>query len=165
MAPLYEEIVNSSALVVGGVTYFAHPNALTRTFMERMYPLRHLKPQTMNKPGAAVAVGGNEAEQTVREIAYHLESYFNFTMAGTVFFNSETPPCFICGFGTTCRYGGPARWMAPEDFEQFNEITPDMFKDFEDNREACIACERLSEKLRTAVTGTQPDGSWKKPSH
>ena len=69
MAPLYDEIVNSDALIIGGVTYFAHPNALTRIFMERMYPLRHMEPQTLNKPGAAVAVGGEQAEETAKEIA------------------------------------------------------------------------------------------------
>ena len=44
-----------------------------------------------------------------------------------------TPPCFICGFGTECNYGGPARWMSPEDFKNFNEITPERFQKFEDH--------------------------------
>jgi hypothetical protein len=39
-----------------------------------------------------------------------------------------TPPCFICGFGTTCQYGGPARRMSPEEFEDFTEVTLDMFQ-------------------------------------
>lgn len=151
MAPLYDQIVNADALVIGGVTYFAHPNALTRTFMERLFPLRHLHPQTMGKPGAAIAVGGDEAEQSAEEIAYHLESYFNFKPVGTVFFNSATPPCFICGYGTTCKYGGPARWMTPQEFEAFSEVTPEMFKRFEDDPEVVAACERLSKELRTAA--------------
>lgn len=151
MIPLYDEIVNADALVVGGVTYFAHPNAFTRTFMERMFPLRHRHPQTMGKPAAAITVGGDEAEQTAQEIAYHLKSYFNFKMVGTLFFNSATPPCFICGYGTTCKYGGPARWMPPEEFEAFTEITPDMFQRFEDKSDVCTACEKLSEELRTAI--------------
>lgn len=152
MAPLYDAIVNADALIVGGVTYFAHPNALTRTFMERLYPLRHLQPQTMDKPAAAIAVGGDEAEQTAKEIAYHLESYFNCKMVGTVFFNSATPPCFICGYGTTCKYGGPARWMSPTEFEAFNEITPEMSQAFEDNPDVYAACESIAKKLRAAIT-------------
>jgi hypothetical protein len=148
MAPMYDEIVNSDALIVGGVSYFAHPNAFTRTFLERLFPLRHRRPQTMGKLAAAIAVGGDEAEQTVQEISYHLESYFNFKIMGTVFFNSATPPCFRCGFGTTCEYGGPSRWMSPEEFEAFTEITQDMFQKFEDNAEVCSACERLSSMLK-----------------
>jgi multimeric flavodoxin WrbA len=151
MTSLYDQIVNADALVVGGVTYFAHPNALTRNFMERMFPLRHRHPQTMDKPAAAVAVGGDEAEQTAVEIAYHLGSYFSCKMVGTLFFNSATPPCFVCGYGTTCEYGGPARWMSPEEFEAFTEITPDMFQKFEDHADVLAACEGLSTDLRSAV--------------
>ena len=151
MTSLYDQIVNADALVVGGVTYFAHPNALTRNFMERMFPLRHRHPQTMDKPAAAVAVGGDEAEQTAVEIAYHLGSYFSCKMVGTLFFNSATPPCFVCGYGTTCEYGGPARWMSPEEFEAFTEITPDMFQQFEDHADVLAACEGLSRDLRSAV--------------
>ena len=57
MAPLYDKIVDAEALVVGGVTYFAHPNGFTRTFLERMFPLRHRHPQTLDKPVAAIADG------------------------------------------------------------------------------------------------------------
>ncbi len=151
MAPLYDKIVAADALILGGVTYFAHPNAITRLFMERMYPLRHLEPQTAEKPAVAVAVGGDEAEQVVREIAYHLESYFNFQIVGSVFYNSATPPCFICGFGTKCKYGGPARWMTPEEFAKFDKITPDMFKNFEDDPAATAACDRMAADLKKAI--------------
>jgi multimeric flavodoxin WrbA len=152
MAPLYDKIVNTDTLIVGGVVYFGHPNAFTRTFLERMFPLRHVEPQTMGKLAAAVCVGGDEAEQSVREIAYHLESYFNYKIVGSVFFNSATPPCFICGYGTTCQYGGPARWMTPEEFENFTEITPDMFQNFEDHPEVVKACALLSQELKGAIT-------------
>ena len=150
MAPLYDEIVHADALVIGGVTYFAHPNALTRLFMERMYPLRHRTSQTLNKPGAAIAVGGAEAEQTVEEIAYHMEGYFNFNMVGTLPFKSDTWPCFICSHGLTCRYGGPALFYGDSWFEN-KEITKDMFKNFEDDRKTVQACEELAKNLRKAI--------------
>ena len=153
MAPLYDKIEAANALLVGGVVFFGHPNAFTRTFLERMFPLRHLNPRTIGKLGAAVCVGGNEAEAGVRDISYHLSSYFNYDMVGSVFFNSATPPCFICGYGTTCKYGGPARWMTPEEFENFNEITPEMFQQFEKHPEVVSACEILSQGLREAIAG------------
>jgi multimeric flavodoxin WrbA len=151
MAPLYDKIIAADALIVGAVVYFAHPNAFTRIFLERLFPLRHKEPQTMGKLAAAVCVGGDEAEQSVREVAYHLESYFNYKIVGSVFFNSATPPCFICGYGTTCQYGGPARWMTPEDFADFNEIKPEMFQNFEDHSEVVSACELLSQELKLAI--------------
>jgi multimeric flavodoxin WrbA len=151
MAPLYDKIVAADALIVGAVVYFAHPNAFTRTFLERLFPLRHKEPQTMGKLGVTVCVGGNEAEQSVREVTYHLESYFNYKIVGSLFFNSATPPCFICGYGTTCQYGGPARWMTPEEFAAFNEITPEMFQNFEDHPEVVSACQQISQELKLAI--------------
>jgi len=133
------------------VVYFAHPNAFTRTFLERLFPLRHKEPQTKGKLGVTVCVGGNEAEQSVREVTYHLESYFNYKIVGSLFFNSATPPCFICGYGTTCLYGGPARWMTPEEFAAFNEITPEMFQNFEDHPEVVSACQEISQELKLAI--------------
>ncbi len=61
----------------------------------------------------------------------HQCSYFNFEILDKLFYNTMTPPCFICGFGTTCKYGAPARWMSPEEFENFKKVTPDMFQKFE----------------------------------
>ena len=151
MAPLYDKIVAADALIVGAVVYFAHPNAFTRTFLERLFPLRHKEPQTMGKLGVTVCVGGNEAEQSVREVTYHLESYFNYKIVGSLFFNSATPPCFICGYGTTCQYGGPARWMTPEEFAAFKEITPEMFQNFEDHPEVVSACQQISQDLKLAI--------------
>jgi len=151
MAPLYDKIVAADALIVGAVVYFAHPNAFTRTFLERLFPLRHKEPQTKGKLGVTVCVGGNEAEQSVREVTYHLESYFNYKIVGSLFFNSATPPCFICGYGTTCQYGGPARWMTPEEFAAFKEITPEMFQNFEDHPEVVSACQQISQDLKLAI--------------
>ncbi|MBW1902928.1 MAG: flavodoxin family protein [Deltaproteobacteria bacterium] len=150
MAPLYDEIVNSDALVVGGVTYFAHPNALTRTFMERMYPLRHLRPQTLDKPGVAVAVGGEQVEETVQEIASHMEGYFNFNMVGNVSFKSATWPCYICGNGLECKYSGPALFYG-EKWAETKEITSDMIKAFEDDASVVESCEKVSKAISAAV--------------
>ena len=151
MAPLYDKIVAANAMIVGPIVYFGKANAFTHTFLERLFPLRHLEPQTIGKLAAVVCVGGNEAEQVVREVSYQLSSYFEYKVVGSVFFNSATPPCFICGYGTTCQYGGPARWMSPEEFAQFTEITPEMFQNFEDHPEVVAACELLSRELQAAI--------------
>ena len=47
MAPLYDEIINAEAVVVGAVTYFRKANGFTHNFLERLFPLRHVEPQTM----------------------------------------------------------------------------------------------------------------------
>jgi multimeric flavodoxin WrbA len=151
MTPLYDKIVESDAFLVGGVNYFSHVNGFTRVFLERMFPLHHRHPPVLGKPAGAVAVGWNDAAVAVNEIAAHLSSYFKFNVVGTAVFNSKTPPCFRCGFGTECTYGAPARWMTPAEFKNFSEITPDMVHHFEDYPDVVFACGQLAEKLKGAI--------------
>jgi len=152
MVPLYDKILSADALIVGLVVYFAKANAFTHTFLERLFPLRHVKMLTMGKIAAVVGVGSNGAERCVNEVVFHLEHYFNYKIVGSVFFNSATPPCFSCGYGTTCPYGAPARYMmTPEEFANFTEITPEMFQRFEDHPKIMAACEQLSKDLAQAI--------------
>ncbi len=151
MAPLYDKVLAADALIVGSVVYFGKANAITHTFLERMFPLRHVKMLTAEKLAAVVTVGGHEAEQVTKDVVHHLDHYFRYQVVGSVSFNSATPPCFICGFGTTCQYGGPATWMKPEEFENFTEITPEMFQNFEDHQEVVKACNLLSQELKATV--------------
>jgi multimeric flavodoxin WrbA len=157
MAPLYEKILAAEAFIVGPVVYFGKTNAFTHTFLERLFPLRHVKCLTAGKLAAVVTVGGHEAPQVTKDVAYQLSNYSNYRVVGSVSFNSATPPCFICGFGTTCLYGGPAMWMKPEDFANLTEITPDMFQNFEDHPDIVQACEMLSQELRQALDAKTPD--------
>jgi hypothetical protein len=43
--------------------------------------------------------------------------------------------------------------MTPKEFENFNEITPDMFQNFEDHPDVVAACETLSRQLKQAIAG------------
>lgn len=156
MVPLYDMIQHADAMILGSVVYFGQANAFTHTFLERMYPLRHRLPQTRNKPAAIVSVGAEDSEAPVPVLSYRLKKFFNFNVVGSATFNSYTPPCFICGFGTTCTYGRPAKWMSPDDFMNFEEITSEMFKRFEDYPEVVSACERLSWKLKVEIDFIRP---------
>jgi multimeric flavodoxin WrbA len=147
MHPLYDEIIKSEGIVVGAVVYFRKANGFTHNFLERLFPLRHLQPQTMGKLAVALAIGGDEAEVVSEEVAYHLESYFNFKIVDKLFYNTTNPPCYICGFGTTCQYGGPARWMTPEEFENFTEVTPDMFQRVEKDTDMMKRLTEIGQRL------------------
>ena len=148
MTGLYDKIEACDALVVGGPAHFGHVNGFTHNFLERMYPLRHRAPRTIGKPAVAVAVGNSTVATAVEQISHHLSSYFYFDVVATAGFTSAIPPCYSCGHGTECRYGGPARAMSSEEFENFTEITPDLFRQFEDNPEAVSACKSAAEILR-----------------
>ena len=151
MHPLYDEIVHSDGIVVGATVYFRKANGFTHNFLERLFPLRHVVPQTLGKPAVALAIGGDEAETVSEEVAYHLESYFNFEIVDKFFYNTMNPPCFICGFGTTCEYGGPARWMSPHEFEQFTEVTPEMFQRVESDTDTVMRLKEIGKELGERV--------------
>lgn len=153
MHPLYDEIVASDGIVVGAVVYFRKANGFTHNFLERLFPLRHVEPKTMGMPAVVFAVGGNESEFVSEEVAYHLNSYFNTEIIDKIAYNSASPPCYICGFGTTCEYGGPARWMSPEEFEQFTEVTPEMFLKFESDEKIVNKLKDAGKRLGEAKTG------------
>ncbi|MBM4284237.1 MAG: flavodoxin family protein [Deltaproteobacteria bacterium] len=146
MGLLYERLESAQALVVGGVVYFGRINALTHCFLERLFPLRHRDPRTRGKLAAAVVVGGMDGSQGVREIRDFLEKYFFFRMVGSVYFNSATPPCYVCGFGEKCQVGIPALTLPPEEFAHF-AIVPSLFQRFEDHPEVVRACELLAQAL------------------
>ena len=93
---------------------------------------------------------GEQAEETAKEIADHMEGYFNFNMVGTVAFKSATWPCYICGYGLKCQYGGPALFYG-EKWSETKEITPDMTKDFKDDVSTVERCEKVSSALKAAV--------------
>jgi multimeric flavodoxin WrbA len=150
MASLYDRVVAADALVVGGPVYFGHMNALTHAFLERLYPLRHRQPLTMGKLAAAVSVGAMDAQRGAEEIGEFLEKYFYYRLVGSVYYNSVTPPCFVCGFGETCQYGAPAMMLSPEEFSGF-KITPELFRRFEDHQEVVAACRHLSRDLGQAI--------------
>jgi len=55
---------------------------------------------------------------------------------GHIYFRSLVPPCFKCGKGDTCQWGGLWR-MVGRDAEALGEfeITPDKFRRWEDDEQ------------------------------
>ena len=73
--------------------------------------------------------------------------------------NSATPPCFICDYSTTCKYGGPARWMSSEEIDAFTEVTSEMFNQFEDCADVVANCSKLAKQLVAAIQSAEKDPS------
>jgi hypothetical protein len=49
--------------------------------------------------------------------------------------------------------------MTPEEFAAFNEITPEMFQNFEDHPEVVSACQQISQELKLAIEALRSQGS------
>ena len=150
---LLEKVVEAEGVLVGGLCYFGHLNALTRTFLERMYPLRHRRMLTAGKVAAGIALGGGMGQETVEgEIGEFLANYMHMNYVGGFHWATQTPPCFKCGYAHECEFGMPAMLYGKENIKDF-KVTPEMFRRFEDVPEVVAQAERLADAINGAGTG------------
>lgn len=110
---LCEKIKEADAVVIGGFTPYSTLDSRTKSFLERLYPLRHLKGYMRGKPGVAVisscVVRPSEtlppaAEMGVNAIQFYMmEEGMNFL--GSVITEGNVP-CVKCKDGDTCDMSG-----------------------------------------------------------
>ncbi len=108
-AGIAEKFKLVKAFVLGGFTPYSSLDARTKTFMERMYCLRHLKGYNRGKHGALVLTTACEpgkeglppaAEIATSQVAYWMmEEGMHFVGHMVV---TGNVPCIKCGFGDTC---------------------------------------------------------------
>ena len=119
--PLAEKAKAADALVIAGFTPYSSLDARTKSFIERLYPLRHLHGFMAGKPGGAVITSavpeGNDmlppaAEYGVNAIRFYMmEEGMNFVGAVKI---SGNVPCIKCGYGDTCKMSGIAMLHGPD---------------------------------------------------
>ncbi|MFO7801461.1 MAG: flavodoxin family protein [Desulfovermiculus sp.] len=154
MLSLYDKLEAAQGLIFGRVNYNGRFNAIAHTFLERLFPLYHQEPALRRLPVAVIAVGGEEPERAGIDIASYFKETWMCSIVGMALFKSDTPPCFTCGLGTTCRVSMPALHWPEDEFAAFTQVRKEMFQRFEDNTDALRACNRLGQTLRTAVRGS-----------
>lgn len=118
---LAEKARSADALVVAGFTPYSTLDARSKTFLERLYPLRHNHGFMAGKPGAAVITSaipeGCEqlppaAEMGVNAVMYYmLEEGMRFVGSLKV---QGNVPCVRCGVGDDCRMSGIRMIFGPE---------------------------------------------------
>lgn len=94
------EVREAKALVIGGYPPFGAVDAFTKSFIERLYSLRHQKQLLKGKLGVAVA-GGYKGNEKVKDF---LENFFKTQQlqhAGTIV-TCGNATCLSCGFGDDC---------------------------------------------------------------
>lgn len=117
---LAEKAKAADALVVGCYTPYSTIDARTKAFLERLYPLRHLRGYMAGKPGVAVVthavpVGAEmlppAADMGTNAImSYMMEEGMNFLGGMTVLGNV---PCVRCGHGDECDMTGIKMLFGP----------------------------------------------------
>ncbi len=110
---LCQKIKEADAIVIGGYTPYSTLDSRTKAFIERLYPLRHVKGYMRGKPGVAVisscVTKPNEmlppaAQMGVNAIQFYMmEEGMNFL--GSVITEGNVP-CMKCKEGDTCEMTG-----------------------------------------------------------
>ncbi len=110
---LCKKIKEADALVIGGYTPYSTLDSRTKAFIERLYPLRHLKGYIKGKPGVAVISScvtipretlPPAAQMGVNAIQFYMmEEGMNFL--GSIVTEGNVP-CIKCKEGDTCKMTG-----------------------------------------------------------
>lgn len=144
LLPHFQALKDADAIVLGAPVYMGSMNATMRAFVERFYGYRHVSIAISGKPVVLVLAGCAPAGEAPKEFRQLLGVY-NLNVVETIHFCSLSPPCLTCGRHLDCKIGG--LYMMYGDKANTMEITPDMFKTWEDDPAAVQAVERAAEEL------------------
>jgi multimeric flavodoxin WrbA len=145
LLPYYEKIKAADAVVVGSPVYFGSVNAATCAFIERFFGYRHVKCAIAGKPFVLVIGAGLPREGVMDKFA-GLLAPFEVDVVDTVMYRTNIPPCFRCGLHRVCTIGGMYKVLG--EAAHTLEVTPEMFKVWEDHPETVAAVDAAAEKLK-----------------
>jgi multimeric flavodoxin WrbA len=146
--PYLKDIRDAEALIIASPRHHGTMTAWTYSFFSRLWCFLHENHTLKGKPVVFISTGikpiadGKETfrASTVKEHEFHV--------LGEIFYDSQTPPCFKCGKGDTCQWGG--LWtMVGKDAKALSEfdITPDKFKRWEDDIDTVNEVKKYGEIL------------------
>jgi len=152
--PLAEKFHQAKAFVLGGFTSYCSLDARTKTFMERMYCLRHQQGFNRGKIGAAVITTAcppdlpqmpPAAQTAASQIAFWMLEE-GITNLGTLTLIGNVP-CIRCGHGDACDMSGVKMVFGPETTVQSLGV-----RHFSDDSALSDAATELARQIHHAVT-------------
>ncbi len=141
---LAEKVRKAGAVVVGGYSPYGAVDGFTKSFLERLFSLRHQNGLNRGKLAVTVATGiGRGApglEEASQQIAHAL------TLEGMEVLDqlkvTGNPECMVCGYGETCPMSA-LPWIFGED----TKVTPDKFCKVEDQEDVWGKAETLGQAI------------------
>jgi multimeric flavodoxin WrbA len=118
---LAEKVKQADALIVAGFTPYSSLDARTKAFIERLYPLRHLKGFMQGKPGGAIITSAipegcdnlpPAADMGINAIQFYMMEE-GMDVVGAVKIRGNVP-CIRCGHGDTCEGSGLRMIFGPK---------------------------------------------------
>ena len=145
LLPYYQKIKEAGAVVLGSPVYFRSINATMGSFIERFFGYRHVKTAIEDKPFVTVVVGHTRVDEGTAEFLKALRP-FRVSILDTVTYRSVVHPCYRCGHHSECHLGGLYRRLGEAALSL--EITPDLFRRWEDEAQTVTAVDQAANKLR-----------------
>ena len=142
--PYYARIKEADAIVLGAPVYFSSPNTTMLAFLERFFGFRHVRIAVKDKP-VVVVLSARGPREVARDQFLARIAAFEMNVIDVVFFESHTYPCYRCGYHKTCTIGGLYHDLGEEAFQV--KITPDLFKDWENQPKKHEAINETAEQL------------------
>lgn len=140
---LLEKIEQADAIVVGGLARFGNLNALTKVFIERLFPLFHNN--TIKGKIATSISGGLFHQDTVKEELSSVFETYKMQEVGALKIGGNAS-CFKCGKGESCE-NSAFRAVYGDDAK----ITEDVFYVFDKDKEAVKRATLLGKKIAEAI--------------
>jgi multimeric flavodoxin WrbA len=146
---LAEKAKEADALIIGGFTPYSTLDARTKTFIERLYPLRHGHGFMAGKPGGAVitscVIEEHEmlppaAQMGVNAIQFYMMEE-GMTFAGSVEVHGNVP-CIRCGHGDRCKMSGIPMIYGPDATVESVGVNS-----FEEDQAALEQADELGQKI------------------
>lgn len=152
---LAEKFHQADGFVLGGYTPYSSLDARTKTFMERMYCLRHQEALNRAKKGAfvitsAMAPGVEGLPPAVETAAQQLACWMmeeEMEYVGAVVLLGNVP-CIRCGKGDDCSVSGIKMLFGPA-----ATVTSTHVHDVDSDKGVAQSAAAMGRKLAAAVTG------------
>ncbi len=151
--PLAEKAKDADALIIACYTPYSTIDSLTKAFLERLYPLRHIHGLMAGKPGGAIVTCAvpdkNKALPPAGDMGinaimfYMMEEGMNFVGAVKI---QGNVPCIKCGYGNDCKMSGVKMMFGHDATVESVGINR-----FEDQQDALNAARELGRKIANAL--------------
>jgi len=131
------DIRDADALVISSPIHHGTMTAWMYSFFSRLWCFLHENKTLIKRPVLFVSTGIDAiSEQGPQTFNASLVKEHAFHVLGHLYFQSLVPPCFKCGKGDVCQWGGLWRMVGRDlgALRQF-EITPDKFRRWEDDEQ------------------------------
>ncbi|MCB2186867.1 MAG: flavodoxin family protein [Deltaproteobacteria bacterium] len=146
---LAEKLKAAEALLVGCYPPYGTVDAYTKAFLERFYSLRHRRGLNQGKLAVVVATGnarGARGVEAACDQVSHALGKEGMEVLGCVTAVGN-PNCLVCGHGPECAWSA-LRAIYPDR----RSVTPDMFRQVEDQAEVWARAGELGRELGRRLT-------------